>query len=81
MGFPGAERPSDGTPSGATGQPVTPLPMAHVGNMLIDQLPKADRVQLLDRCEPFEMCLSAELSVRGQTLSHAHFHACTLGIV
>ena len=47
--------------------------MAHVGNMLIDQLPKADRVQLLDRCEPFEMCLSAELSVRGQPLSHAHF--------
>jgi CRP-like cAMP-binding protein len=47
--------------------------MATVGNLLINQLPKADRLQLLERCERFELCLSSELSVRGQPLSHAHF--------
>lgn len=47
--------------------------MASAGNLLINQLPKADRVQLLDRCERFELCLSDELSVRDQPLSHAHF--------
>lgn len=47
--------------------------MAHAGNLLIDQLSAAARAHLLDRCEPFELRLSAELSVRGQPLSHAHF--------
>ena len=47
--------------------------MASAGNLLIHQLPKVDRVQLLERCERVELCLSAELSVRGQPLSHAHF--------
>jgi CRP-like cAMP-binding protein len=47
--------------------------MASAGNLLIHQLPKVDRVQLLDRCERVELCLSDELSVRGQPLSHAHF--------
>jgi CRP-like cAMP-binding protein len=47
--------------------------MATVGNLLINQLPKADRLQLLERCERFDLSLSAELSVRGKPLSHAHF--------
>lgn len=47
--------------------------MTPVGNLLIDQLSKADRLLLLDRCEPYEMCLSEELSARGQLLTHAHF--------
>lgn len=47
--------------------------MAHVGNLLIDQLPKADKALLLSRCEPFGLTLSAELSARGRSLSHAHF--------
>ena len=47
--------------------------MAHAENLLIQQLPKATRKRLLDQCEPFELVLSAELSVRGQPLSHAYF--------
>lgn len=47
--------------------------MAHTENLLLQQLPKAARRQLLDLCEPFEMALSAELSVRDELLSHAHF--------
>jgi CRP-like cAMP-binding protein len=47
--------------------------MAHPENTLIQQLPRAARRHFLDRCEPFELLLSAELSVRGQPLSHAHF--------
>lgn len=47
--------------------------MAQAENLLIQQLPKATRKRLLDQCEPFELVLSAELSVRGQPLSHAYF--------
>lgn len=47
--------------------------MAQAENQLIQQLPKAARKRLLDQCEPFELVLSAELSVRGQPLSHAYF--------
>jgi len=47
--------------------------MAQADNLLIQQLPKATRKRLLDQCEPFELVLSAELSVRGQPLSHAYF--------
>jgi CRP-like cAMP-binding protein len=47
--------------------------MAQAENLLLQQLPKADRRHLLDQCEPFDLELSAELSVRGQPLSHAHF--------
>ncbi len=47
--------------------------MPHAENLLIQQLPKASRKRLLDQCEPFELVLSAELSVRGQLLSHAYF--------
>ncbi|MBA4195100.1 MAG: Crp/Fnr family transcriptional regulator [Comamonadaceae bacterium] len=42
-------------------------------NLLIRQLPRAARQQLLARCEPFELAASAELGVRGQPLRHAHF--------
>ena len=47
--------------------------MAQTENLLIRQLPKAERHRLLDQCEPFELVLSEELSVRGQPLSHAYF--------
>lgn len=47
--------------------------MAHAQNLLIQRLPTAARVRLLALCEPFEMTLSSELSVRGQPLSHAYF--------
>ena len=47
--------------------------MAHAENLLIQQLPTATRKRLLDQCEPFELLLFAELSVRGQPLSHAYF--------
>lgn len=47
--------------------------MAQADNLLIQQLPAAARKRLLDRCEPFELTLSSELSVRGQPLSHAYF--------
>lgn len=42
-------------------------------NLLIAQLPKAERAQLLSLCEPFELLLAAELSERGVPLAHAHF--------
>lgn len=42
-------------------------------NKIIHQLPPADRRQLLAHCEPFELVLSAELSVRGEPLPYAHF--------
>ena len=48
--------------------------MTQAHNLLIQRLPKAARKRLLDQCEPFELVLSAELSVRGQPLSHAHSH-------
>jgi CRP-like cAMP-binding protein len=47
--------------------------MAPAENLLIQQVPKAERKRLLDRCDPFDMTLSTELSVRGQPLSHAYF--------
>ncbi len=47
--------------------------MSQVQNLLIQQLPEAVRTRLLDQCEPFELVLSAELSVRGKPLSHAYF--------
>ncbi len=47
--------------------------MAQSENFLIEQLPEAARMRLLDRCTPFELVLSTELSVRGQPLSHAYF--------
>ncbi len=42
-------------------------------NSLLCQLPPEAREQLLEHCEPFELVLSAELSTRGEPLSHAHF--------
>ena len=42
-------------------------------NLLIAQLPPAEREHVLRLCEPFDLVLSAELSTRGQPLSHAHF--------
>lgn len=47
--------------------------MSTAENLLIRQLPRAARKHLLDQCEPFELVLAAELSVRGKPLSHAHF--------
>lgn len=47
--------------------------MLPADNLLIRQLPRTARKHLLDQCEPFELVLSADLSVRGQPLSHAHF--------
>ncbi len=47
--------------------------MAQAENLLIKQLPKEERKRLLDKCEPFELVLSEELSVRGRPLSHAYF--------
>jgi CRP-like cAMP-binding protein len=47
--------------------------MAHAHNLLIQQLPPTVRKRLLERCEPYDMALSKELSVRGQPLSHAYF--------
>ncbi|MBT9462407.1 Crp/Fnr family transcriptional regulator [Hydrogenophaga sp.] len=42
-------------------------------NHLIELLPKPVRKRFLALCEPFELVLSAELSVRGAQLSHAYF--------
>lgn len=42
-------------------------------NRLIQQLPAAVRKQFLQRCEPFELILSAELSEADCVLSHAYF--------
>jgi len=47
--------------------------MPRLENQLIQQLPKLERNHLLDQCEPFELVLADELSVRGQPLSHAYF--------
>lgn len=47
--------------------------MADAENHLIQQLPKTVRQRFLERCEPFELVLSAELSERDKTLSHAYF--------
>jgi CRP-like cAMP-binding protein len=47
--------------------------MADAENHLIQQLPKTVRQRFLDLCEPFDLVLSAELSERDKTLSHAYF--------
>ncbi len=47
--------------------------MLPADNLLIRQLPRTARKHLLDQCEPFELVLAADLGVRGQPLSHAHF--------
>lgn len=47
--------------------------MASAENQLIQQLPAVVRRRFLTRCEPFELLLSAELSVRDQPLTHAYF--------
>jgi CRP-like cAMP-binding protein len=47
--------------------------MASTENQLIERLPQSAREKLLDQCEPFELVLSAELSVPGRPLSHAYF--------
>lgn len=47
--------------------------MDNTENQLIERLPKAVRKRFLALCEPFELVLSAELSVRGTQLSHAYF--------
>lgn len=47
--------------------------MASTENRLIQQLPVDVRRRFLAHCEPFELLLSAELSVRGQPLTHAYF--------
>lgn len=48
-------------------------PMSHTQNDLIERLPKGLRKRFLARCEPFELVLSSELSVRGALLTHAYF--------
>lgn len=47
--------------------------MSPAENLLIRRLPRMARKHLLDLCEPFELVLSAELSMRDRPLSHAHF--------
>ncbi len=47
--------------------------MTASGNLLIAQLPRAERDHLLGLCEPFDLLLSAELSERDKPLSHAYF--------
>lgn len=42
-------------------------------NHLLLRLPDGVRKQFIDRCEPFELVLSAELSQRDKALSHAYF--------
>ena len=48
-------------------------PTTPTENDLIERLPKTVRKRFLALCEPFELVLSAELSVRGTELSHAYF--------
>lgn len=48
-------------------------PMDPIENDLIDSLPKGIQKRFLKLCEPFELVLSTELSVRGKLLSHAYF--------
>jgi CRP-like cAMP-binding protein len=42
-------------------------------NELIERLPETEKKQFLALCEPFELVLSAQLSVGGAKLSHAYF--------
>ena len=58
---------------GVSEQTVKNIPMPQAQNLLIQQLPPAVRKRLQEQCEPFELVLSAELSKRGQPLSHAYF--------
>ena len=47
--------------------------MKSTENLLIEGLPKGIAKRFLALCEPFELVLSTELSVRGTQLSHAYF--------
>jgi CRP-like cAMP-binding protein len=47
--------------------------MSDPENHLIDLLPKTVKKRFIGMCEPFDLVLSSELSVRGQRLSHAYF--------
>ncbi|MDZ4400275.1 Crp/Fnr family transcriptional regulator [Hydrogenophaga sp.] len=47
--------------------------MQHTNNHLIERLPKGVQKRFLALCEPFELVLSTELSVRGALLTHAYF--------
>lgn len=47
--------------------------MKSTENQLIQRLPKTVRKRFLALCEPFDLVLSAELSVRGALLTHAYF--------
>ena len=47
--------------------------MKSTENRLIESLPKGIAKRFLALCEPFELVLSTELSVRGTQLSHAYF--------
>ncbi|MDP2019098.1 Crp/Fnr family transcriptional regulator [Hydrogenophaga sp.] len=47
--------------------------MQNTENHLIELLPKAAGKRFLSMCEPFDLVLSAELSVRGKQLTHAYF--------
>lgn len=58
---------------GVSEQTVKNIPMPQAQNLLIQQLPPAARKRLQEQCEPFELVLSAEISKRGQPLSHAYF--------
>lgn len=47
--------------------------MPDTENQLIQRLPSGVQKRFLDRCEPFELRLSAELSESGAALTHAYF--------
>lgn len=47
--------------------------MQHTNNHLIERLPKGVQKRFLALCDPFELVLSVELSVRGALLTHAYF--------
>ncbi|MFP8777246.1 Crp/Fnr family transcriptional regulator [Hydrogenophaga sp. RWCD_12] len=49
------------------------MPTNTARNLLIQRLPSAERARLLTLCEPFDMLLSAQLSVRDKPLTHAYF--------
>ncbi len=47
--------------------------MPNIQNHLVERLSTAVQKRFLARCEPFELLLSAELSTRGELLTHAYF--------
>ncbi|HEX5737149.1 MAG TPA: Crp/Fnr family transcriptional regulator, partial [Hydrogenophaga sp.] len=47
--------------------------MSDTENHLIEQLPKTVKKRFIALCEPFELVLSAELTVSGKQLTHAYF--------